>query len=114
MQHRPRHTVITCAHACPAPARSSLPHSSRSPCSPTAARADDACHPAPLTSTCINDDTFWPHAGPQRFIGVGGTETTAEDKIGFGLVTDYLSRPIILKSPSPGPKAATSTRSTTR
>lgn len=57
----------------------------------------------PRTSTCINADTFWPHAGPQRFAAVGGTETVAPRQVAFGLVATYLSRPVILNSPSPGP-----------
>lgn len=56
-----------------------------------------------LASTCINDDTLWPHAGGGRFLGVGGTETIAAGQPGFGLVSSYLSRPIILHTPSPGP-----------
>jgi len=60
------------------------------------------CH-NPLTSTCINSDTFWPHPGPQRFAAVGGTETVAERQVGFGLVTTYQSRPIIVRIASPGP-----------
>jgi hypothetical protein len=58
-----------------------------------------------LASTCINDDTLWPHAGPARFIGVGGAETIADGQVGFGLVTSYLSRPIVLRTSSPGPSA---------
>ncbi len=56
-----------------------------------------------LASTCINDDTLWPHAGGGRFLGVGGTETIAAGQPGFGLVSSYLSRPIILHTPSPAP-----------
>src|SRR4051794_18768651 len=42
-----------------------------------------------LTSTCINSDTLWPHAGPSRFLTIGGTETVAPRHIGFGLLTSY-------------------------
>ncbi|MBX3223733.1 MAG: hypothetical protein KF795_24685 [Labilithrix sp.] len=56
----------------------------------------------PLISTCINSDTFWPHAGPQRFAAVGSAETVAERQIAFGLVTSWQSRPIIVGGPSPG------------
>lgn len=56
----------------------------------------------PLVSTCIDSDTFWPHAGPQRFAAVGSAETVAERQLAFGLVASYQSRPIIIKSPSPG------------
>ena len=35
------------------------------------ARATDCT--GTLVSTCINDDTLWPHAGASRFVGFGGT-----------------------------------------
>ena len=57
--------------------------------------------PGPV-SPCINDDTLWPHAGPSHFVAVGSTETVAAGQLGFGLVTSYLSRPIVLKLPTPG------------
>jgi OmpA-OmpF porin, OOP family len=57
----------------------------------------------PIVSACINSDTLWPHFGPTRFIGVGGTETLAPGKVGFGLLTSYQSRPVRLHIPSPGP-----------
>jgi OmpA-OmpF porin, OOP family len=57
---------------------------------------------APVVSPCIDSDTFWPHAGPSLFMNVGGTETVAADRIAFGLVATYLSRPIVLHVPSPG------------
>ncbi|MGH7270511.1 MAG: transporter, partial [Polyangiaceae bacterium] len=53
-------------------------------------------------SPCINDDTLWPHAGPGRFVAIGSTETTARGQMAFGLVTTYLSRPIVLHLASPG------------
>jgi hypothetical protein len=57
----------------------------------------------PLVNTCINSDTFWPDAGPQRFATVSGTETVGEGQVGFGMVGTYLSRPIVLRVASPGP-----------
>lgn len=63
------------------------------------ARADTC---SGLYSPCINDDTLWPDPGPARFIAVGSTETVAAGQVGFGLVTSYLSRPIILHVSSPG------------
>src|SRR4051794_21550774 len=57
----------------------------------------------PLVSTCINSDPYWPHAGPQRFAAVGSPETVASRQIAFGLVTTYLSRPVVLRVASPGP-----------
>jgi OmpA-OmpF porin, OOP family len=69
------------------------------------ARAD-ACGP-PLLSTCINDDNFWPHAGPSQFLAVGGTDTVARGQVAFGLVTSYLSRPISFHVAAPGPPGST-------
>jgi hypothetical protein len=63
------------------------------------ARATDC---SGVLSPCINDDALWPHAGPARFIAVGSTETVASGHIGFGLVTSYLSRPVVLHLASPG------------
>src|SRR5689334_16675215 len=57
----------------------------------------------PLVSTCVNSETFWPHAGPQRFAAVGGTETLGPGNVGFGLVSSWQSRPIVLRVASPGP-----------
>ena len=57
----------------------------------------------PLVNTCINSDTFWPSAGPQRFATISGTETVGQGQVGFGLVATYLSRPIVLHVASPGP-----------
>jgi hypothetical protein len=66
--------------------------------------AGDPCQAglSPYVSTCINSDTLWPHAGPQVFATVGGTETVTSGHFGFGLDTDYLARPIVLHIPSPG------------
>lgn len=67
---------------------------------PSEARAADPCQAAPLVSTCVNSDTLWPHAGAQTFATVGGVDTVEPGRFGFGLVTDYLSRPIVLNVPS--------------
>ena len=58
------------------------------------------CH-GPV-SPCINDDTLWPHAGPALFEAVGSGQTVPAGRIGFGLVTTYLSRPVVLELVSPG------------
>jgi hypothetical protein len=55
-----------------------------------------------LLSSCINDDILWPHAGPAQFESIGSTQTVASRHLGFGLVADYLSRPIVFKLASPG------------
>jgi OmpA-OmpF porin, OOP family len=70
-------------------------------CAAARARAD--CAPASLLSTCIDADTFWPHAGPSTFTFVGGTDVTAPGRVGVGLVTSYLRRPIVLSAPSADP-----------
>jgi len=61
-------------------------------CAP-AARAVDC---SGFFSPCVNDDTLWPHAGPTHFVAVGSTETVASGQVGFGLVTSYLNRPVVL------------------
>jgi hypothetical protein len=89
-----RATILALASSCAAAVLLAAP-----------ARAD-SCG-APLLSTCINDDNFWPHAGPSQFMAIGGTETVAKGQIGIGLVTSYLSRPVTLQLPSPGPNGST-------
>ena len=61
---------------------------------------------APLSS-CINDDTFWPHAGAATFVAVGAARNVPARQIAFGLVTSYLSRPIVFAVPSPGTSEGT-------
>jgi OOP family OmpA-OmpF porin len=53
-------------------------------------------------SPCINADTLWSHAGPARFVAVGSTETVRRERLGFGLASTYLSRPIVIHVRSPG------------
>jgi OmpA-OmpF porin, OOP family len=57
----------------------------------------------PLVNACINSDTHWPNAGPIRFFGVASTETVGQSQVSFGLVSSYLSRPVLLRVASPGP-----------
>ena len=54
-------------------------------------------------SPCISSDILWPHAGPARFVAIGSADTVAPGQVSFGLATTYLSRPIILHTPGPGP-----------
>ncbi len=51
---------------------------------------------------CVNDDTLWPHAGPALFSAVGSADVVAANQMGFGIVTTYVSRPIVLRLVSPG------------
>lgn len=67
------------------------------------ARTAAASCDTPILSPCVDSDTLWPHAGPSLFMNVGGTDTVAADRISFGLVTTYQSRPIVLNLPSPNP-----------
>jgi len=67
-------------------------------CAPSAAATD--C--SGILSTCIDDDALWPHAGPARFVAVGSAQTTAGGQLGFGLVSSYLSRPLVIKVKAPG------------
>jgi OOP family OmpA-OmpF porin len=60
------------------------------------APAAEATDCSGFLSPCINDDTLWPHAGPSRFVAIGSTETVAAGQVGFGIVTSYLNRPVIL------------------
>jgi OOP family OmpA-OmpF porin len=91
MSARRRATILAVAAACAA-SLASLAGPARA----------DSCGP-PLLSSCINDDNFWPHAGPSQFLAIGSTETVPRGQVGFGVVTSYLSQPIKLHVSSPGP-----------
>lgn len=69
---------------------------------PSVARAADPCDVS-VNNACLDSDTYWPHAGPSRFAGIGGTEPLPSQQFSFGLVTSYQSRPVTLLTPSPGP-----------
>lgn len=57
----------------------------------------------PIVSPCLNSETFWPHAGVARLPSTGGTETIGRGEVSAGLVMSYLSRPVVLRVPSPTP-----------
>ena len=57
----------------------------------------------PLVNACMNSDTLWPHAGPSRFVGVGSSDTVASGSVGFGMLTTFLYKPVVLHVPSPAP-----------
>lgn len=59
-----------------------------------------------LVNSCVNSDLLWPKAGPNRFTFVGSSETTARDQVAFGLITSYSSRPIVVRTASPGAAGA--------
>lgn len=65
------------------------------------ARATDCG--GPNLSTCIDADTLWPHAGASHFFTIGATDTVEAGRVGFGLSTSYLSRPVTLQAATPGP-----------
>jgi hypothetical protein len=55
-----------------------------------------------VVNPCIDDDVLWPHAGPSQFVAVGSTDTLAPGRLGVGLVSTYLSRPVVFHVASPG------------
>lgn len=55
-----------------------------------------------VVSPCVDDDVLWPHAGYARFEAVGSVDTIAPRQLGFGLVTSYVSRPVVLQLASAG------------
>jgi hypothetical protein len=78
-----------------ATATASLSASAQTPC-------NGAAH------TCINAETYWPHAGSSRFFGVGGAELTAQGQASFGIVTGYQHAPLVVHTPSPAPNGGES------
>jgi OmpA-OmpF porin, OOP family len=66
------------------------------------ARAD--CASPHHLSTCIDADTFWPHASAGPFSFVGGTGTVGPGLMAFGLVTTYLHHPLMLALPTASPE----------
>jgi hypothetical protein len=66
----------------------------------SSARRATATDCSGAASPCVNADSFWPHAGPADFESVGSADTVAHRQLGFALVADYLSRPIVLKLPA--------------
>lgn len=83
--------------------RSLLALSIATACAASAGTAEAKDCQSALVSTCVNSDTFWPNPGPSLFTAVGSTQTVTEGQVGFGLVTSYQSRPLLLDVPSPGP-----------
>jgi outer membrane protein OmpA-like peptidoglycan-associated protein len=61
------------------------------------------CQPKTGLSTCIDADNLWPHAGGGSFFAIGSTTTTPADRVSFGVVLSYLSRPIGLRVASADP-----------
>lgn len=69
---------------------------------PRTAAARD-CSPPSRLSTCVDADTLLQHAGAARFIGVGGVDLLEPMQLGFGAMTSYQKRPIVLTFASPDP-----------
>jgi hypothetical protein len=59
------------------------------------------CSPSDGLSSCVDVDTFWPHAGTAHFAALGPTSVTPASRVSFGLVASLQSRPLILTLPSP-------------
>ncbi|MCC6648440.1 MAG: thrombospondin [Polyangiaceae bacterium] len=69
------------------------------------ARAD-GCEPHNRLSTCVDSDTLWPRAGSGTFAQVGGATLLPPARLGFGVVTAYQKRPIVLTLPSTDPRGS--------
>jgi hypothetical protein len=57
----------------------------------------------PILNACVNSETLWVRPGASRFLALASTDTAPRGQFGFGVVTAYQSRPIVLRVPSPGP-----------
>ncbi len=66
----------------------------------------DPCSPTNRLSTCVDSDVLWPRAGSGTFAQVGGATLTPPGRMGFGVVTAYQKRPIVLTLPSTDPKGS--------
>ena len=66
------------------------------------ARASDPCQASPLVNTCVNADTFWPHAGPQTFATVGGVDTVDRGALRLRARHRLPVAPHRLSGPAPG------------
>ncbi len=62
------------------------------------------CGTSSRMGTCIDADTFWPHAGAARLQTVGSVESLQQSHFSFGLVTSYARKPIVLLAASADPK----------
>src|SRR3954471_4502323 len=82
-----------------------LPPCAALPASPWAS-ARATCTPESRLSTCLDADTFWPHAGPGRFLFFPGGGTTAAGLMSFGVPATYLENPIVLATASASPVAS--------
>src|SRR3954467_38082 len=61
--------------------------------------------PESRLSTCLDADTFWPHAGPGRFLFFPGGSATAAGVMSFGVTATYLTKPIVLAAAGASPVA---------
>lgn len=69
---------------------------------PAPAHATD-CEPSSGISTCFDPDNLWISAGSSRFLGIAAGKLAPLDKPAFTAGLTYISRPVVLKAPSPDP-----------
>lgn len=63
--------------------------------SPSTALGAD-CEPSDGLSTCVDSDQLWVRPGNSLFLTGGGSTTTPEGTVAFGLTTSYARRPLVL------------------
>lgn len=61
------------------------------------------CEPSSGISTCFDADNLWLSAGSSRFVSIASGKLAALEKPAFAAGLTYLSRPVVLKAPSPDP-----------
>ena len=66
------------------------------------ARAD--CTSPHHVASCIDADTFFPHAGPGPFFFTPAVAAPPGEQMSFGIVSTYLRRPIVLAVPGAAPE----------
>jgi outer membrane protein OmpA-like peptidoglycan-associated protein len=54
------------------------------------------CEPSDGLSTCVDSDQLWVRPGNGLFLTGGGSTTTPEGSVSFGLTTSYARRPLVL------------------
>jgi len=66
--------------------------------------AADPCKPDNGLSSCIDANALWMAPEGGRFVSIPHSRTLAPERFTFGVGASYLSRPIVLKAPSPDPE----------
>lgn len=67
------------------------------------AAAADQCEPQNGLSSCIDANSLWMAPEGGRFVSIPHARTLPAQSVTFGVGATYLSRPLVLKAPSPDP-----------